>query len=140
ERSREPNTSVRPTMAPTKSTIPMAGIIGRPYLSFPPGTVDEILMNHLPAEKAATAEERGLDPNLTPHDLRDTAATVAFANGATVKEVQRMLGHAKASVTLDQYTGVLDSMTARTDERFDAAFRSLTPGAAIDAKVAALRG
>ena len=51
-----------------------------------------------------------------------------------------MLGHAKASVTLDQYTGVLDSMTARTDERVDAAFRSLTPGAAIDAKVAALRG
>ena len=67
--------------------------------------------------------DAGLDPKLSPHDLRDTAATIAFANGATVKEVQRMLGHAKAQVTLDRYTGVLDSMVARTDERLDAALR-----------------
>jgi integrase len=68
----------------------------------------------------------GLDPDLTPHDLRDTAATIAFSHGATVKEVQRMLGHAKASITLDRYTGVLESMQARTDERLDAAFRELS--------------
>jgi integrase len=67
----------------------------------------------------------GLDPRLTPHDLRDTAATLAFSHGATVKEVQRMLGHAKASVTLDRYTGVLESMAARTDERLDATLRQL---------------
>lgn len=70
----------------------------------------------------------GLDPDLTPHDLRDTAATIAFSHGATVKEVQRMFGHAKASITLDRYTGVLESMQARTDERLDAAFRELSPG------------
>jgi integrase len=69
--------------------------------------------------------EAGLDP-MTPHDLRDTAATLAFANGATVKEVQRMLGHVKASITLDRYTGVLESMQARTDERLDTAFRELS--------------
>lgn len=72
---------------------------------------------------ARAVRDAGLDPDLTPHDLRDTAATIAFANGASVKEVQRMLGHAKAAITLDRYTGVLESMSARTDERLDAVFR-----------------
>lgn len=67
----------------------------------------------------------GLDPDLTPHDLRDTAATIAFALGATVKEVQRMLGHSKAAITLDRYTGILESMAMRTDERLEAAFRAI---------------
>jgi integrase len=74
---------------------------------------------------ARAVRDAGLDPDLTPHDLRDTAAAIAFSNGATVKEVQRMLGHAKASITLDRYTGVLESMSARTDERLDATFRAL---------------
>jgi integrase len=42
----------------------------------------------------------GLAP-LTPHDLRDTAASLAVAAGASVKAVQRMLGHASAAMTLD---------------------------------------
>ena len=37
----------------------------------------------------------GLAP-LTPHDLRDTAASLAISAGANVKTVQRMLGHASA--------------------------------------------
>jgi integrase len=74
---------------------------------------------------ARAVRDAGLDPNMTPHDLRDTAATLAFADGASVKEVQRMLGHAKAAITLDRYTGVLESMAARTDERLDARFREL---------------
>jgi integrase len=35
-----------------------------------------------------------IDPDLTPHDLRDTAATLAFAAGASVKEVSNMLVNA----------------------------------------------
>ena len=65
----------------------------------------------------------GLDEKLTPHDLRDTAATLAFQNGASVKEVQRMLGHKKAAVTLDRYTGVLGSMEEATSDALDATFR-----------------
>jgi len=38
---------------------------------------------------------------LTPHDLRHTAASLAISAGANVKAVQRMLGHASASMTLD---------------------------------------
>jgi integrase len=34
-----------------------------------------------------------------PHDLLHTAASLAVSAGANVKAVQRMLGHAKASMT-----------------------------------------
>lgn len=44
----------------------------------------------------------GLD-HVTPHDLRDTAASLAVSAGANVKAVQRMLGHASAAMTLDVY-------------------------------------
>jgi hypothetical protein len=39
-------------------------------------------------------------PSITPNDLRHTAASLAISTGANVKAVQRMLGHAKASMTL----------------------------------------
>lgn len=42
-------------------------------------------------------------PKVSPHDLRHTAASLAISAGANVKAVQRMLGHAKASMTLDTY-------------------------------------
>lgn len=59
--------------------------------------------------------------DLHPHELRHTAASLAIAAGANVKAVQAMLGHARASITLDRYghlypadveqiTGVLDAM------------------------------
>ncbi len=38
-----------------------------------------------------------------PHELRHTAASLAIGSGANVKAVQRMLGHASASMTLDRY-------------------------------------
>jgi integrase len=40
-------------------------------------------------------------PTITPHDLRHTATSLAVSARAKVKTVQRMLGHAKASMTLD---------------------------------------
>jgi site-specific recombinase XerD len=40
-------------------------------------------------------------PTITPHDLRHAAASLAVSVRANVKAVQRMLGHAKASMTLD---------------------------------------
>ena len=52
-------------------------------------------------------QRAGLAP-LTPHDLRDTAASLAVAAGASVKAVQRMLGHASAAMTLDVYAGLFD--------------------------------
>jgi integrase len=47
-------------------------------------------------------------PSITPHDLRHTAASLAISAGANVKALQRMLGHAKASMTLDTYADLFD--------------------------------
>jgi integrase len=56
---------------------------------------------------------------LSPHDLRHTAASLAIAAGANVKAVQRMLGHASAAMTLDIYAGLfaddLDSVATALD-------------------------
>lgn len=57
---------------------------------------------------------------VTPHDLRHTAASLAVTAGANVKAVQRMLGHASASMTLDVYAGLfgddLDAVAHRLDQ------------------------
>ncbi|WP_374009138.1 tyrosine-type recombinase/integrase [Leifsonia sp. LS-T14] len=42
-------------------------------------------------------------PQMTLHDLRHTAASLAVSAGANVKAIQRMLGHASAAMTLDIY-------------------------------------
>jgi integrase len=46
--------------------------------------------------------------HMTPHDLRHTAASLAVSAGANVKALQRMLGHASASMTLDVYADLFD--------------------------------
>jgi integrase len=48
-------------------------------------------------------------PDLTPHDLRHTAATLMLRRGVPVEVVSRILGHARVSITLDIYRHVLDS-------------------------------
>lgn len=53
------------------------------------------------------AEAAGL-AGLTPHDLRHTAASLAVSAGANVKAVQRMLGHARAAMTLHVYADLFD--------------------------------
>lgn len=56
---------------------------------------------------------------VTPHDLRHSAASIAIRSGANVKAVQRMLGHASASMTLDIYGHLfeddLDDVAAAID-------------------------
>jgi integrase len=47
-------------------------------------------------------------PSITPHDLRHTTASLAVSAGANIKSLQRMLGHAKASITLDTYADLFD--------------------------------
>ncbi len=42
-------------------------------------------------------------PPITPHALRHTCASLAISAGANVKVVQRLLGHASATMTLDRY-------------------------------------
>jgi integrase len=63
----------------------------------------------------------GIDSPLTIHDLRHTAASLMVASGASVKAVQRQLGHASASMTLDTYAALfdddLDALMGRLGDR-----------------------
>jgi integrase len=65
-------------------------------------------------------------PTITPHDLRHTAASLAISAGANVKAVQRMLGHAKASMTLDVYADLFDDDLDVVADRLDTAIKSTT--------------
>lgn len=51
-------------------------------------------------------EEAGF-PELKFHELRHTQATLLLGNGTDVKTVQKRLGHARASITLDTYAHAL---------------------------------
>jgi integrase len=63
-------------------------------------------------------------PTITPHDLRHTAASLAVSVRANVKAVQRMLGHAKASMTLDTYADLFDEDLDEVADRLDAAIKA----------------
>ena len=66
----------------------------------------------------AAAEAIG-EPDLTPHGLRHTAASLAISAGASVLAVQRMLGHSSATVTLDVYSDLFDGDLDELADRLD---------------------
>jgi hypothetical protein len=78
------------------------------------------------------AKEVGV-AGLVPHGLRHTAASLAISAGASVKSVQRMLGHASATLTLGRYGHLfpdeLDTVAVRLDEAVPSAdvYRTCTP-------------
>ena len=69
-------------------------------------------------------------PVITTHDLRHTAASLAISAGANVKAVQRMMGHAKASMTLDTYADLfpddLEQVATRLSAQRAAALESVS--------------
>jgi integrase len=67
-------------------------------------------------------------PKITPHSLRHTAASLAISAGATVLAVQRMLGHASASMTLDVYNDLFDDDLDAVANALDARARSTDVG------------
>ncbi len=55
-------------------------------------------------------------PNVSPHDLRHTAATLALEGGADLKQVQELLGHEDPATTMAFYAGVTEEAKRRTVE------------------------
>ena len=52
-------------------------------------------------------------PNIRFHDLRHTFSTHALASGVDAKTLAGILGHTKASFTLDTYTHTTGDMQKR---------------------------
>jgi integrase len=59
------------------------------------------------------------------HDLRHTCATMLLHDGAPVKDVSAILGHARASMTLDIYSHVMPGAGGKAAARMDRLLSSL---------------
>ena len=59
-------------------------------------------------------------PNVSPHDLRHSAATLALEAGADVKQIQMLLGHSDPSTTLKFYASVTEERQRATVEGIEA--------------------
>jgi integrase len=64
-------------------------------------------------------------PSPTFHDLRHTAVSLAISAGANVKVVQRIAGHASATLTLDTYAGLFDDDLHDSASRLNDKLREL---------------
>jgi integrase len=100
--------------------VHMAGRSGDDLVFPSPG--GEVLRNNNFRRRVfdRAAESVGL-AGLTPHELRHTAASLAIAEGANVKAVQRMLGHASAAMTLDVYADLFEDDLDQVADRLDRA-------------------
>jgi integrase len=61
---------------------------------------------------------------LTPHDLRDTCATLPIEGGADLYEVMKYLGHRSIQVTERHYAQLVDERKRRTAAALDEIMRS----------------
>lgn len=57
-------------------------------------------------------KERNL-PNVSPHDLRHSCASLLLMSGASVKDTQDFMGHADAGTTLKYYVATTDERLAK---------------------------
>ena len=61
-------------------------------------------------------------PDLSPHDLRHSCATLLVANGADIKSIQEILGHTDASTTLNFYVGTNMERMKEATKKFGDSF------------------
>lgn len=76
------------------------------------------------AVKRCQAKDASFPSKLTPHGLRHVAAGLMVGSGASVKVVQRQLGHASAAMTLDRYSDLFDGDLDAVAEKMDLIFCS----------------
>ncbi|MCS4277403.1 integrase [Mycetocola sp. BIGb0189] len=120
---------------PVFLVFPLSGLVaGRPETAFVFGSDDAPLPRpnaeqswFAGAVKKAIAEDETF-PDITPHDMRHTAASLAVSAGANVKAVQRMLGHASAAMTLDIYADLFDDDLDAVAEKMSSARKEALAG------------
>lgn len=77
---------------------------------------------------AAAAVRAGIHPAPNAHQLRDFAASILIKGHASVKQVQRFLGHSSAAMTLDKF---VDLWPGDLGELADIMDRALTTTPAL---------
>jgi integrase len=82
--------------------------------------------HYKPAVKAA-----GLPASTRAHDLRHTCASLAIRSGASIKAVQKLMGHASAAFTLDVYGHLFADELDELALRLDAVAREAEPRLAV---------
>jgi hypothetical protein len=81
------------------------------------------------ARRASRAVVRRSRPNSNSSSVRLASTPgLAVSASANVKAVQRMLGHAKASMTLDVYADLFDEDLEGVAARLDAAIQATADG------------
>ena len=73
--------------------------INNPYLPIYPTEPTRIMKKFIKRHKLK---------DVSPHDLRHTAASLAIESGSSVKEIQALLGHKDPAVTLKFYAGITE--------------------------------
>ena len=59
-------------------------------------------------------------PNVSPHDLRHSAASLSLAAGADLKQIQKLLGHADPETTMRFYAEVTEEAQRETADKLEA--------------------
>jgi integrase len=87
---------------------------------------------------APAVERAGITTKISPNDLRHYAVKFAIGQGADVFAVQRMLGHAKPSITLDIYGSEWETSAETLAENLDEPIRQARAARPREAKVVRL--
>jgi integrase len=83
-------------------------------------------------------ERAGITTKISPNDLRHYAVKFAIGHGADVFAVQKMLGHAQPSITLNVYGSEWESHAEELAERMDEPIRKARAARPTEAKVVRL--
>ena len=127
----------RGEMSPVKDhqsrTVPIPRVVSEQFMMYRAQSNPDGLV--FPSANATPLRNRNFrrdvfDPDIealglkiTPHNLRDTAASLAIQAGASVVAVARLLGHESAATTLNHHAGLFPTDLDDIADRLDAAAR-----------------
>lgn len=88
----------------------------------------EAIQPQTPTQYLAKLSKRTGIPNLHPHALRHTFASISLTSGADVVSVSELLGHADSSTTLRVYAHASEESQKRASEIFQNAIKTNKSG------------